>query len=219
LRGLGSSGEPTLTEPALAHRLFQAVGSDQPLVVSSSMPIRDIEAFGSPGSPPPRVLANRGANGIDGVVSTALGVAIASGPTVAFVGDLAFLHDASALVGPPQQRPPLTVVVADNGGGAIFSFLSQAGQLPAERFEQLFGTPQSADPAAVARGYGWEVVEIEGEGWSRALDAAVAPTAGGRIVVVRVPDRAANVVAHDEINAAMVDAVDNPRHPRRSPSA
>jgi len=211
LGGLGTQVEPALTEPALAHRLFQAMPAGGTLVVSSSMPVRDIEAFGSPRADPPRVLANRGANGIDGVVSTALGVAMATGPTVAFVGDLAFLHDVSALVGPADSRPALTVVVADNGGGGIFSFLPQATQLPTGRFERLFGTPQSADPAAVARGFGWDVVEIDGAGWTRAIDAAIVPTGGDRVVVVRLPDREANVAAHDEVNAAIVEAVDSAR--------
>jgi 2-succinyl-5-enolpyruvyl-6-hydroxy-3-cyclohexene-1-carboxylate synthase len=215
LLDLGAGVEPVLTEPALAHRLFQARRPGGTLVVSSSMPVRDVEAFGSSRHDPPWVLCNRGANGIDGVVSTALGVAMATGPTVAFVGDLAFLHDVSALVGPAGERPPLTVVVADNGGGGIFSFLPQGTQLPPERFERLFGTPQSADPAAVARGFGWDVVEIDGEGWTEALETALAPSDGGRVIVVRLPDRAVNVVAHDEINAAIVDAVDDPREVAR----
>jgi 2-succinyl-5-enolpyruvyl-6-hydroxy-3-cyclohexene-1-carboxylate synthase len=214
-----AGAEPALTEPALAHRLFQGVPTGGTLVVSSSMPVRDVEAFGSPRLDPPRVLANRGANGIDGVVSTALGVAVATGPTVAFVGDLAFLHDVSALVGPAGDRPELTVVVADNGGGGIFSFLPQADQLPADRFERLFGTPQSADPAAVARGFGWDVIEIDGAGWSAALDAALAPVEGGRVVVVRLPDRAANVAAHDRVNAAIVAAVDSAGGTRPVPTA
>ncbi len=178
------------------------------------MPVRDIESFGVPRPRPLRVLANRGANGIDGVVSTALGVALADGPTAALVGDLAFLHDASALVGPPAERPPLTVVVADNGGGGIFSFLPQGSRLPPDRFERLFGTPQSVDPAAVARGFGWEVVEIDGAGgWTGALEGALVPTGAGRVVVVRLPDRVANVAAHDRINAAIVEAVDSPGGP------
>ena len=149
------------------------------------------------------------------MVSTALGVALASGPTTALVGDLAFLHDISALVGIESERPPLTVVVADNGGGGIFSFLPQAVRLRPERFEHLFGTPQGADPAAVARGLGWEVVEIGGDDrregrddWAAALDAALAEHQGGRVVVVRLPDRTANVAAHDHLNAAVVEAVD-----------
>ncbi len=154
------------------------------------------------------MVANRGANGIDGVVSTALGVALAAGRTVALVGDLAFLHDASALVGPSAERPDLTVVVADNGGGGIFSFLPQATHLDGDRFERLFGTPQSADPAAVARGFGWDVVEVVDGGWAPALAEAVATGGGGRVVVVRLPDRAANVAAHAEVNAAIVAAVE-----------
>jgi len=154
------------------------------------------------------VLANRGANGIDGVVSTALGVALSRGQTTALVGDLAFLHDVSALVGRADERPPLTVVVADNAGGGIFSFLPQADRLPGERFERLFGTPQANDPAAVARGFGWEVIEIAGDDWSTALDAALTPQVGGRVVVVRLPDRRANVAVHDRVNTAIVEAVD-----------
>ena len=208
-------GGPGPTEPMLAARVVAAVPDGSALVVSSSMPVRDVEAFGAPRSGQVRVLGNRGANGIDGVVSTALGVALASGPTTALVGDLAFLHDVSALVGQASERPPLTVVVADNGGGGIFSFLPQAAGLHPERFERLFGTPPGADPAAVARGLGWEVVElgdgdrqVGGDDWAAALDAALAGHQGGRVVVVRLPGRTANVAAHDELNEAIVAAID-----------
>ena len=199
------------TEPALAHRLVAALPAGARLVVSSSMPIRDVEAFGAPRADPPTVFANRGANGIDGVVSTALGVALAAGPTVALVGDLAFLHDVSALVGPEGQDPPLTVVVADNAGGGIFSFLPQAPNLDPARFERLFGTPQSADVATVAAGFGWSVEEIDATSGHDALAASLdrATARGGRSVVrVRLPDREANVAAHDRINAAVATAVD-----------
>ena len=99
-------------------------------------------------------------------------------------------------------------MVADNGGGGIFSFLPQASRLAGDRFERLFGTPQGADPAAVARGLGWEVTEVGGGGWRRDLDAALGAPAGARVVVVRLPDRQANVAVHDRINAAVVAAVD-----------
>ena len=134
-------GPDRLTEPALAHRLFARMPGQGTLVVSSSMPVRDLEAFAVPRRRPPRVVANRGANGIDGVVSTALGVALASaGPTVALVGDLAFLHDASALVraGP---SPPLVVVVADNRGGGIFSFLEASAVMDRPSLRGLLRHP------------------------------------------------------------------------------
>jgi 2-succinyl-5-enolpyruvyl-6-hydroxy-3-cyclohexene-1-carboxylate synthase len=199
------------TEPMLAQRVFAAVAGGSQVVVSSSMPVRDLEAFAIQRADAPRVLANRGVNGIDGVVSTALGVALAGGPTTVLVGDLAFLHDSSALVGPAAERPLLTIVVADNGGGGIFSFLPQATQVDAARFERLFATPQSADPVAVAHGFGWDVVEIDGEGWVAALDAALTPHRGGRVVVVRLPDGTANVTAHDHVNAAVIEAVERRR--------
>ena len=151
----------TLDEPSLARRVFAALPSEATLVVASSMPVRDPQLFAAPRTSPPRVLANRGANGIDGVVSTAVGVAIGSGsPTVALVGDLAFLHDVSALVGDQPPSVSLTVVVADNGGGGIFSFLEQAALVDEPTFESLFGTPQAQDPAAVAAGFGWPVDRV-----------------------------------------------------------
>ena len=120
------------------------------------MPVRDLEWFAGALDDPPRVLANRGANGIDGVVSTAMGAAAAgAGPVVALVGDLAFLHDLTALVRLQGEDPAITVVVVDNGGGGIFSFLPQrrpsrrdsalpdegVAGMPASDFERLFGTP------------------------------------------------------------------------------
>ncbi len=202
----------TLTEPALARHLFASLPGGATMVVSSSMPVRDLEAFGLPRSDPPRVLANRGANGIDGVVSTALGVAAATaGPVVALVGDLAFLHDVSALVGPRGALPELTLVVADNRGGGIFSFLPAAGALEPVAFERLFGTPQGPDVADVARGFGW-VVEDLGPAASpgdlrSSLDLAVGRGGNGLVRVV-LPDRAANVTAHDRLNATVVAAVE-----------
>jgi 2-succinyl-5-enolpyruvyl-6-hydroxy-3-cyclohexene-1-carboxylate synthase len=203
---------PGWTEPGLARRLFADLPSGVTLVSSSSMPIRDLESFGEPRVDPPRVLANRGANGIDGVVSTARGVAMASGPTVAVVGDLAFLHDVSALVGNAGDDSPCAVVVADNGGGGIFSFLPPAEILDAATFETLFGTPQDLDVARVAAGFGVAVEEIEPGDGPGALGEAVGRriAAGGLSVIrVRLPGRSANVEIHAEINRAVVWAVDD----------
>ncbi len=207
-----------LDELTLADAVFDAVPDGGDLVVSSSMPIRDVESVAPPRRRPPRVLANRGANGIDGVVSTAIGAALGSGrPTVALVGDLAFLHDLSALVGLAAPggsrvaRAPLTVVVADNGGGGIFSFLDQADACDETTFERLFGTPQGSDPAAAAASLGWPV-EVVGreEGVSAFRDALGRRIASGvpSVVVVRVPDRSENLRRHRRLQAAIDAALE-----------
>jgi 2-succinyl-5-enolpyruvyl-6-hydroxy-3-cyclohexene-1-carboxylate synthase len=169
--------------------------------VSASMPIRDLEWYAPPLPAPPVVLANRGANGIDGVVSTALGVA-ASGTaprTLALLGDLAFLHDVSGLVNVPDV--PCTFVVVDNGGGGIFSFLPQATTLAPEVFEALFGTPPTSDVGAVARGFGLPVTEVSK---LSELEPALASAPGQPALVrVRVPSRAENVAVHDALNQAV----------------
>jgi 2-succinyl-5-enolpyruvyl-6-hydroxy-3-cyclohexene-1-carboxylate synthase len=195
------------TEPGVARGLTASLGPDVSLFVSSSMPIRDVEWYGHPSSSH-RMYANRGANGIDGIVSSALGVAVGSGggPVVALLGDLAFLYDASGLLGAVGRGVSCTFVVVDNGGGGIFSFLPQATALPAERFEQLFGTPQSADLVALAAGYGVSGVRVE-----RAADVMPAVTAavgeGGVQLVVVQTDRAANVAVHEELHAAVAEAL------------
>lgn len=211
-------GQGPLGEPALAHRLYASLPGGSDLVVSSSMPVRDLESFALGRPDPPRVLANRGANGIDGVVSTALGVAWGGGrPTVALVGDVAFLHDVSALEGHgargglADRGASCTVVVADNGGGGIFSFLPQARALAADRFEDLFGTPRCVDVAAVAAGFGLSTTEVGPDDGDAALAGTLAATVGVpgvHVVRVRLPDRAENVAVHDAIVAAVVDAVD-----------
>jgi len=196
----------------LARRLFAALPGGATLVSSSSMPIRDIEAYGAPRPDPPRVLANRGANGIDGVVSTALGVALATGPTVALVGDLAFFHDVSALIRAVGSDAPCTVVVADNGGGGIFSFLPPATVLDAESFETLFGTPQAPDVGKVAAGFGIAVDEIGPDDGPEALGEALnRRIEDGVLAVIRVrlPGRAENVEIHAGINQAVIDAVES----------
>jgi 2-succinyl-5-enolpyruvyl-6-hydroxy-3-cyclohexene-1-carboxylate synthase len=189
------------TEPAAARMLLAALPTGATLVASSSMPIRDLEWYGAPRDGV-RVLANRGANGIDGVVSTAVGAALGTGaPTALLIGDIALLHDGNGLLGAALRDIDLTIVVVDNDGGGIFSFLPQASALPNERFEQLFGTPHGVDPAALAAVHGIPTLP-----WDDLADA-LAKGPGVRLVHVRT-DRAANVAVHDEINRAVVAALD-----------
>lgn len=196
-----------LTEPGIARAVVAAPPDGATLFVSSSMPVRDVEWYGAP-RPGLRVLANRGANGIDGVVSSALGAAVASaGHTVALVGDLAFLHDTNALLIPPGTGSGVdaTVVVVDNDGGGIFSFLPQAATLDEARFERLLGTPHGLDLCAVARahGVGADAVTTLDE-----VAAAVRQRPDGvRVVVARVPGRTANTAVHEDLHRAVAGAV------------
>lgn len=196
-----------LTEPGVARTMAAALPGGATLVVASSMPVRDLEWYAAPRQGL-RVLANRGANGIDGMVSTAAGVALVSGsPTALLVGDLAFLHDANGLLGLAERAVDLTVVVVDNAGGGIFSFLPAAELLAPERFELLFGTPQSVDLAALAAAHGLAASPVRDR---PELRAALEPhTAGGARVVVATTDRHANVAVHDEIHAEVATAVDH----------
>ena len=116
-----------LTEPGVARTLADHLEPGAELVVASSMPVRDLEWFGGPRA---RAHSNRGANGIDGTLSTSLGRALTGVPTVVWVGDIAFVHDSNALMAINARGADLRIVVADNGGGGIFSFLPQASQLP-----------------------------------------------------------------------------------------
>ena len=197
------SGE-VLSEPLVARRVA-AMASGAALVCSSSMPIRDLEWFG--GDAGPGVIANRGANGIDGVMSTAMGVAASGQHTLCLIGDLAFLHDVSALVDATKAPDALVVVVVDNGGGGIFSFLAQHEELSTEVFERLFGTPPSAKVADVARGFGLDVAEVTTpSALNEALDQ-FSGLPGTHVVVVKVPSREENLEVHRRLNEAVAQAV------------
>ncbi|MGH9075619.1 MAG: thiamine pyrophosphate-dependent enzyme, partial [Acidimicrobiales bacterium] len=197
-----------VTEPGVARTLLSALPPGATLVLASSMPVRDVEWYGRPERSPPRVLSNRGANGIDGTVSTALGVAAGTGgsPTVALLGDLAFLHDAGALLGAAEAGLAVTLVVVDNGGGGIFSFLPQAEVLEGGQFERLFGTPQDVDLARVAEAYGAGVTEVDGMPSLRPA-LARAMEAGGCLLLRVRTERKANVAVHAELHAAVAEAV------------
>ena len=189
---------PVLDEPTLA-RVLSTVHAH--LVVSSSMPVRDVEWFGAPSSTV--VHSNRGANGIDGVIATAIGVAIGSGePTVLLIGDVAFCHDQSSLTGLAARMLPLTIVVTDNDGGGIFSFLPQRSVLPTDRFEQLFGTPHGTDLLGVARAHGLGARNVE-----TVDDLRSALTDREAAVVRVVGERDRNVADHDRVYAAVAAAL------------
>jgi 2-succinyl-5-enolpyruvyl-6-hydroxy-3-cyclohexene-1-carboxylate synthase len=201
-------GHREITEPGVARTVAAVAPNPAVMVASSSMPIRDLEWFGAPRDGL-RVVSNRGANGIDGVTSTALGVATALrgvGPTIALLGDLAFLHDAGGVLGAPGLGVDCTLVVVDNDGGGIFSFLPQAGALSAPQFERLFGTPHGIDLSQLAEAHG---IPVDRPGSAEDVGPIVAESvaAGGvRMVHVRT-DRAANVAIHVELQEAVAAAI------------
>jgi 2-succinyl-5-enolpyruvyl-6-hydroxy-3-cyclohexene-1-carboxylate synthase len=156
-----------------------------------------------------RVLANRGANGIDGVVSTVLGAAASrpGRPTAGLLGDLALLHDAGALLGAALRGLNCVMVVVDNDGGGIFSFLPQASALAEDDFERLFATPHGLDLAGLARLHGLATSEVDRvDELDRAVQAGF-KAAATTVVVVRTEQRA-NVRIHDELQAAVAAALE-----------
>ena len=191
-----------LIDPAIARTVSRSIPAGGHLVVSSSMPIRDVEWFGV-GRGDITVHSNRGANGIDGVIATATGVAVATGAaTFVLIGDVAVLHDASSLTGLANRAIDLRIIVVDNDGGAIFSFLPQAAVVSAERFEQLYGTPHGVDLVGLAAAHG-----LRAERVNSVAELATALDAAGPSFIVCPTDRSTNVAIHAALNAAVVRAV------------
>jgi 2-succinyl-5-enolpyruvyl-6-hydroxy-3-cyclohexene-1-carboxylate synthase len=193
-RALSPAG---LSEPRVAAELGAALPPEATVVVASSMPVRDVETFFPARERPPRVLSNRGANGIDGTVSTAFGVAmVADGPVVLLIGDVALIHDLGGLLAASRLGVKLTVVLLDNDGGGIFHFLPVAGE--GDDFVEHVATPHGLDFAHAAALFGC--------GYERARDVESFRAAVGRalaadrttIVAVRT-DRDENVALHRRV--------------------
>jgi 2-succinyl-5-enolpyruvyl-6-hydroxy-3-cyclohexene-1-carboxylate synthase len=193
-----------LTEPGLARDLAAALPEGALLWAASSLPIRDLDQQMAPRAGL-RVLASRGASGIDGLVSSAIGAALAhqaggGGAACALLGDLAFLHDAPGLMlGPAEPRPDLCVVVVNNNGGGIFSELEQAA-IPGP-FERVFGTPHGADLGRLCQAAGLPYVRVE---YPADLPGLLAGS-GLRIIEVRT-DRAAGAALRARLREAAAAA-------------
>jgi 2-succinyl-5-enolpyruvyl-6-hydroxy-3-cyclohexene-1-carboxylate synthase len=187
-----------LSEPRTVTTLAEALPADATVVVSSSMPIRDVETFWPVRDESPRVLSNRGANGIDGVVSTAFGAAAgSSGRVVALLGDVALAHDVGGLLAARRLGLSLTLVVLNNEGGGIFDFLPVSGET--DLYEEHVATPPGLDIAEVAATFGVKHTLADDPA---ALAEAIAATEGATIIEVSTA-RAANVELHRRVWTAV----------------
>jgi len=196
------SNSNQLTEPLSAVTVSESLEPGSNLVVSSSMPVRDLEWF-APARDGVRVFSNRGVNGIDGVVSTAVGVALSSrAPTALLIGDIAMLHDSNGLLNLIRRDVQMKIIVVDNEGGGIFSFLPQAESLEGSQFEQLFGTPHSVDFESLAKTHGIPFA------WATTTDELRRElgNSGTSIIGVRT-DRKLNVDHHNALYAAVAEAL------------
>lgn len=193
------------SEPRTARDLPALLHPGATLIAGASMPVRDLDWFMRPREGL-RVIANRGANGIDGLVSTALGVATSRGPVAALVGDLSLLHDQNGFLHARHSDLDAVFVVLNNGGGGVFSFLPQAGRK--EHFEALFATPQHVGFDELAGLYGLAYARVEAGADLGPLVGAALRAGGVHLVEVRT-DRTANVELHDRLWSAVARALDD----------
>ena len=192
-------------EPAVARALVRDLPAGAVLVVGSSMPVRDVETFApARDDGGPRVLANRGANGIDGTIATALGVAASGAPTAVLLGDVALVHDLGALAAAARDAPSLAIVCVDNAGGGIFDFLPVSG-VEAAVYERHVATPPGLDLPAVARALGLAVHEDPPD---VPLAVERAWRDGGPALIHVRTERAANVALHRRIWHEVAAALD-----------
>jgi 2-succinyl-5-enolpyruvyl-6-hydroxy-3-cyclohexene-1-carboxylate synthase len=202
LEAIKSEVRKEITEPALHLALGRAHRDGDLVYTASSMPIRDQETFLGPGEADVLFLCNRGANGIDGLISSGIGAAHASGrPTTIVTGELGFLHDIGSLAALRDVATPVRIVVIDNGGGGIFHFLPQHSALDAAEFEALFGTPRAVSVERAAA-----LFELPYRRLESLADLPTALAAGTGLVEVRT-DRQANVAAHRRVTDRVLAAI------------
>jgi 2-succinyl-5-enolpyruvyl-6-hydroxy-3-cyclohexene-1-carboxylate synthase len=195
-----------LFEGKVFSRLAEALPASALIYAGNSMPVRDLDTFLPRSSRPLRCLANRGANGIDGVVSSALGASAAGvGPVVLVIGDISFYHDLNGLLAARKHGLDLLVVLLNNDGGGIFSFLPQADAVPDE-FELLFGTPHGLEFRPFVEGYGGAFTRIED--WASFAAAVTDGLQRGGLRVIEAPtERSHNVRQHRAVWRAVAEAL------------
>jgi 2-succinyl-5-enolpyruvyl-6-hydroxy-3-cyclohexene-1-carboxylate synthase len=226
---IGDQPGDALSEPRVAAELTAALSPDATLYVAASMPIRDVETFTAASDEAPTVVSNRGANGIDGTVATALGAAAANrgraadraasdadtepagaarcergeGPVVLLIGDVALAYDLSALISARRLGLDLAIVLINNDGGGIFHFLAVHSQRDA--FEEHVATPHGLDFAAATALYGGRHVDVRTAADLRDELAAATRPGAGVTIIEATTDRDENVALHRRVWAALDD--------------
>jgi 2-succinyl-5-enolpyruvyl-6-hydroxy-3-cyclohexene-1-carboxylate synthase len=198
------------SEPGVVRAVADALPYGATLFAGNSMPVRDVDTFFPSDARRVRFMANRGVSGIDGVVSSALGAAVASaGPLVLLIGDLSFYHDMNGLLAAKKHGVDATIVLVNNDGGGIFSFLPQA-ELD-DGFDELFGTPHGIDFAPVAQMYGVGFARAADDCALRRLLRESIGAAGVQVIEVRT-DREENVALHRDVWAGVSRVVREQLH-------
>jgi 2-succinyl-5-enolpyruvyl-6-hydroxy-3-cyclohexene-1-carboxylate synthase len=195
-------GLSEMTEPGLHLALGKAHHDGDLVYTASSMPIRDQEAFLTPSDTDARFLCNRGANGIDGLVSSGIGAARATGkPTTVITGDLGLLHDIGALAALRDVPTPVRIVVINNDGGGIFGFLPQAEALSDSEYEALLGTPRGVDVAKTAA-----LFDLPYHRLKSLIELPSTLSASTCLIEVEV-DRGSNVTHHRHLTERVLEAI------------
>ncbi|WP_449537347.1 2-succinyl-5-enolpyruvyl-6-hydroxy-3-cyclohexene-1-carboxylic-acid synthase [Ferdinandcohnia sp. Marseille-Q9671] len=188
--------EEALFEGKVFSELQEILPKNSTLFVGNSMPIRDLDTFFTNNEKSIKVLANRGANGIDGLVSTAIGVSSKHQHTVLVIGDLSFYHDLNGLLAAKQHNLNITIVLINNDGGGIFSFLPQSAE--EKHFETLFGTPIGLDYEHAVKMYGGNFISVTN--WTEFKETILTSLSNKGLTVVEVKsDRKENVMIHRKL--------------------
>ena len=193
----------TLLQPAVARELGRRLPKDHLLYVSNSMPVRDVDSFLEYRSDPLVVHGNRGASGIDGMISSAAGAAASGRPTTLLIGDLAFQHDLGGLVAAINDNLTLTIIVVENQGGGIFDYLPISKVVDASLFQQLFTTPQNLNISEVVKALGIEHRQVTD---LQTLTVHLERHGGLRVITIPV-DADLDLDQHQRISQAIQQSV------------
>ena len=198
--------EEELDEGKVIYELAKLLPEDSTVFVGNSMPIRDMDTFFHKNKKNIRIMGNRGANGIDGIVSTALGASVYERPLFLLIGDLSFFHDMNGLLAAKMYKLNLTIILLNNDGGGIFSYLPQSEE--PKHFELLFGTPTGLNYEHAVRMYQGQYTKI-GE-WQGFRAAVLDAVKGEGLKVIEIPtDRDKNITSHREMWKQISWEIDN----------